>query len=177
MILNSPFPCIPSWLPLTALIVYRFGNNLGLGPLPWLINGEMFSEEAKGVSSSIVTITHWTSVFFVTRYATNLQVQRSCTNGNPAIHVIAMSLVSYEVSVPKAGGHRLRRHVLPLRRLRRPSDRVRLRVGSRDEGEEPGGGKRSLLETQQDILHPFEEEHKQHGDLARAVPRWKTNLI
>ena len=84
MILNSPFPCIPSWLPLTALIVYRFGNNLGLGPLPWLINGEMFSEEAKGVSSSIVTITHWTSVFFVTRYATNLQVriqeQRSCTN-------------------------------------------------------------------------------------------------
>ena len=66
-----------SWLPLTSLIVYRFGNNLGLGPLPWLINGEIFSEEAKGTSSSIVTVTHWTSVFFVTRYATNLQVRNN----------------------------------------------------------------------------------------------------
>ena len=76
---GSPSP-FPSWLPLTSLIVYRFGNNLGLGPLPWLINGEMFSEEAKGISSSIVTVTHWTSVFFVTRYATNLQVRnKDCT--------------------------------------------------------------------------------------------------
>lgn len=58
-------------------MVYRFGNNLGLGPLPWLINGEIFSEEAKGVSSSMVTVTHWTSVFFVTRYATNLQESNS----------------------------------------------------------------------------------------------------
>ena len=93
--------------------------------------------------------------------------------------MITMSLVLCEVSVPNTGGHRLRRYVLSLRRLRGPGHRVRLRVGPRDEGEEPGGGERSFLETQQGILQPFEEECKrqQHGDLARAVPGWKTNLI
>ena len=35
------------WLPLTSLMVFLFGNNIGLGPVPWLMNGEMFSEEAK----------------------------------------------------------------------------------------------------------------------------------
>ena len=87
---------IPSWLPLTALMVYRFGNNLGLGPLPWLINGEMFSEEAKGVSSSIVAVTHWTSVFFVTRYATNLQVRNEDHLEMATLLLCdCMSLVSY----------------------------------------------------------------------------------
>ena len=28
--------------------MYLYGNNIGLGPLPWLMNGEIFSEEAKG---------------------------------------------------------------------------------------------------------------------------------
>ena len=37
-----------NWLPLASLIVYLYGNNIGLGPLPWLMNGEIFSEEAKG---------------------------------------------------------------------------------------------------------------------------------
>ena len=61
------------WLPLASLMVFLFGNNIGLGPVPWLMNGEMFAEEAKGTSSSLATITHWTSVFFVTRFAADLQ--------------------------------------------------------------------------------------------------------
>ena len=36
-----------NWLPLASLIAYLYGNNIGLGPLPWLMNGEIFSEEAK----------------------------------------------------------------------------------------------------------------------------------
>ena len=52
----SAFPCLSinpdlvqklNWLPLTSLIVYLYGNNIGLGPLPWLMNGEIFAEEAK----------------------------------------------------------------------------------------------------------------------------------
>ena len=61
------------WLPLTSLMVFLFGNNIGLGPVPWLMNGEMFAEEAKGSSSALATVTHWTSVFFVTRFAADLQ--------------------------------------------------------------------------------------------------------
>ena len=64
--------------------------TLGLGPLPWLMNGEIFSEEAKvflvkflmpkckilwsqGTSASIANITHWTSTFLVTRFFKDVQ--------------------------------------------------------------------------------------------------------
>jgi hypothetical protein len=55
------------------LIVFLFGNNIGLGPLPWLMNGEMYSEEAKGTSASIAAATHWTSTFIITRFAADIQ--------------------------------------------------------------------------------------------------------
>ena len=54
-------------------MLYLFGLNLGAGPLPWLMNGEMYSEEAKGTSSSIATTTHWTATFLITRFAANIE--------------------------------------------------------------------------------------------------------
>ena len=36
-----------------------------LGPLPWALNGEMFSEEAKSLSSALSTATNWTTTFLV----------------------------------------------------------------------------------------------------------------
>ena len=36
-----------------------------LGPLPWALNGEMFSEEAKSMSSALSTATNWTTTFLV----------------------------------------------------------------------------------------------------------------
>ena len=35
------------WLPLASLMVFLFGNNIGLGPVPWLMNGEMFAERPR----------------------------------------------------------------------------------------------------------------------------------
>ena len=44
------------WLPLVCLIVNFSGFSLGLGPLPWVVNAEMFPEEAKEKGSTITTL-------------------------------------------------------------------------------------------------------------------------
>ena len=44
------------WLPLVCLIVYASAFSLGLGPLPWAVNAEMFPQEAKEKGSTIMTL-------------------------------------------------------------------------------------------------------------------------
>ena len=44
------------WLPLVCLIVNFSAFSLGLGPLPWVVNAEMFPEEAKEKGSTIATL-------------------------------------------------------------------------------------------------------------------------
>ena len=44
------------WLPLVCLIVNFSAFSLGLGPLPWAVNAEMFPQEAKEKGSTIMTL-------------------------------------------------------------------------------------------------------------------------
>ena len=43
-----------SWLPMVAVMIFVFGVNIGVGPIPFVLNGEMFAEEAKGLSGTPV---------------------------------------------------------------------------------------------------------------------------
>ncbi|KAF5292982.1 hypothetical protein FQR65_LT11100 [Abscondita terminalis] len=55
------------WIPLVSFVIYVLGFSLGFGPVPWLMLGEIFSLQTKGVASSIVTAFHWTCTFIVTK--------------------------------------------------------------------------------------------------------------
>ena len=44
------------WLPLVCLIVYALAFSLGLGPLPWAVNAEMFPQEAKEKGSLLIAM-------------------------------------------------------------------------------------------------------------------------
>lgn len=55
------------WLPLASFIVYVFGYSLGLGPVPWLMMGEMLPSKVRDLAGSIVTSFNWLCVFIVTR--------------------------------------------------------------------------------------------------------------
>ena len=44
------------WLPLVCLIIYAPGFSLGLGPLPWAVNAEMFPQEAKEKGSLLIAV-------------------------------------------------------------------------------------------------------------------------
>jgi hypothetical protein len=46
---------------------------MGIGPLPWMMNGELFPEECKATSSSIATAINWLTAFLVTKFTVNLQ--------------------------------------------------------------------------------------------------------
>ncbi|KAK4874427.1 hypothetical protein RN001_013787 [Aquatica leii] len=55
------------YVPLVSLLVFALGFALGLGPVPWLINGELFSHEVKGVANGITITSNWIMLFVVTK--------------------------------------------------------------------------------------------------------------
>ncbi|XP_029168642.1 facilitated trehalose transporter Tret1-like isoform X3 [Nylanderia fulva] len=55
------------WLPLVSLIVYVVGFSLGLGPIPWLMMGEILPAKIRGSAASIATGFNWMCTFIVTK--------------------------------------------------------------------------------------------------------------
>lgn len=62
----TPTGDLPSFVALIGLCVFIVGFSLGMGPIPWLILGEIFPTEIVGIASSLATATNWTSSFIVT---------------------------------------------------------------------------------------------------------------
>ena len=42
-------------LPIAATMIFTAGFSIGFGPLPWVLNSELFPREAKAMASSIGT--------------------------------------------------------------------------------------------------------------------------
>lgn len=55
------------WLPLVSVVLFIISFSLGFGPIPWMMMGELFSAEVKGIASSIAVMFNWTLVFIVTK--------------------------------------------------------------------------------------------------------------
>ena len=54
-------------------MLFIFFLNIGIGPIPWMINGELFPEECKSASASLSTVVNWLMAFTVTKTVVNLQ--------------------------------------------------------------------------------------------------------
>ncbi|KAL3274699.1 hypothetical protein HHI36_016076 [Cryptolaemus montrouzieri] len=54
------------WLPTFSLIVFIFTYNIGLASLPWILLGELFPMESKGLASSITAFTCLFLAFIMT---------------------------------------------------------------------------------------------------------------
>ena len=61
------------WLPLTALIIYFFSFSIGNGPIPYMMNGEIFAPEAKRTCSTVSIAFNWLCAFFVTQFEFDLE--------------------------------------------------------------------------------------------------------
>lgn len=53
-------------LPLGSTIVYMACFSFGYGPVPWMLLGEMFSSEIKGIATGIAILVNWSLAFIVT---------------------------------------------------------------------------------------------------------------
>lgn len=62
-----------NWLPISALCVYIIAFSLGLGPIPWVLVGEIFTTEVKAIASSLSGATSWFIAFLVTKLFTNIR--------------------------------------------------------------------------------------------------------
>merc|ERR1712241_225397 len=54
-----------SFLPITATITFTASFSIGFGPLPWVMNSELFPKEAKNLASSIGAMFNWFCAFLI----------------------------------------------------------------------------------------------------------------
>ncbi|KAF5269622.1 hypothetical protein FQR65_LT05961 [Abscondita terminalis] len=57
-----------AYLPLASLIVYAFMFSVGLGPILWMINGELFAPNVKGLANGIIMTSNWGFLSIVTKF-------------------------------------------------------------------------------------------------------------
>lgn len=69
---NSPLTPYLQWLPICAVCIYIVAFSLGLGPIPWVLVGELFSTETKAIASSLTGSTSWLIAFIVTKFFSNV---------------------------------------------------------------------------------------------------------
>lgn len=60
------------WLPLTSLSIYIITFSLGFGPIPWLMLGEVYSNELKPLFSPITGSFNWFLAFLITYFFESL---------------------------------------------------------------------------------------------------------
>lgn len=61
------------WLPVVALCIFMVMFSFGYGPVPWLMMGELFASDIKGVAGAIAGTTNWLLAFLITKTFGNLR--------------------------------------------------------------------------------------------------------
>merc|ERR1712126_573083 len=62
-----------AWLPLASIVTFAVAYSMGMGPLPWVMNAELFSKEAKATSSSFCASFNWLCSFLVVKFSPTLE--------------------------------------------------------------------------------------------------------
>ncbi|XP_012287766.1 facilitated trehalose transporter Tret1 [Orussus abietinus] len=61
------------WLPLSSLTLFMIAFSVGMGPIPWMLAGELFTVETKAVASGVAVMLNWFLVFLVTKAFPTMQ--------------------------------------------------------------------------------------------------------
>lgn len=61
------------WLPIVALCIFIIMFSFGFGPVPWLMMGEIFPEDIKGIGGSLAGTMNWLLAFLITKTFGNLR--------------------------------------------------------------------------------------------------------
>ncbi|XP_046418188.1 facilitated trehalose transporter Tret1-like isoform X1 [Neodiprion virginianus] len=97
-----------NWIPLIAVSLFIFMFNLGLGPIPWMMVGELFAPQIKGIAGSSACLFNWIMAFLVTKFYSDLVT----AFGNYTTFwifsvVCALSIVFFVFVVPETKGKTL----------------------------------------------------------------------
>lgn len=61
------------WLPIVSLSVFICMFSIGFGPIPWLMVGELFAPDVKGLAASIAGAFNWLLAFVITKTFSDLR--------------------------------------------------------------------------------------------------------
>lgn len=81
-------------LPLASLVLFIISFSLGFGPLPWMIMGELFAPEIKGVASGLAVMCNWALVFLVTF---SFPIMNSSFGGHVTFYIFGVVVL---ISIP-----------------------------------------------------------------------------
>ncbi|KAH7945980.1 hypothetical protein HPB49_018666 [Dermacentor silvarum] len=105
---GDSFAVAYGWLPLTSVCIYFFGYSVGLGPLPWVIMGEMIPLKARAFATGTCT-----AVIFGEGFAVIISYHgMRATLGMAGTFwlfgaCLAVSLILFFLFVPETGGKNL----------------------------------------------------------------------
>lgn len=71
--LNFDLSCF-TIIPLACICIYVVVFSMGYGPIPWMMMGELFTAQTKGLASSISAAFNWTLAFAITKLFQTLLV-------------------------------------------------------------------------------------------------------
>lgn len=61
------------WLPIVSMCIFIVMFSLGFGPIPWMMIGEIFAPEVKGIAGSAAGSFNWILAFVITKTFTNMR--------------------------------------------------------------------------------------------------------
>jgi len=64
-----------SWLPLVCLVIFMLALSLGLGPVAWTLNVELYPREAQSVMPSVSTGLCWSFAFLIGKFGTDIEAE------------------------------------------------------------------------------------------------------
>ncbi|KAK5640894.1 hypothetical protein RI129_009441 [Pyrocoelia pectoralis] len=54
-------------IPITGLVIHAFAYSVGLGPVPWIVNGECFAADISGLANGIIMTMNVLVLFLITK--------------------------------------------------------------------------------------------------------------
>lgn len=96
------------WMPLASFVIYVLGFSLGLGPIPWLMMGEILPTKIRGPAASLATAFNWTCTFVVTKTFVNI-IDLMGPHGTFWLFaiIVLISILFFALWVPETQGQSL----------------------------------------------------------------------
>lgn len=96
------------WLPIVCISAFNIFVSFGFDPIPWMMIGELFSPQVKGIAGSSACLLNWLMSFVVTKFFSALK-QEIGPHGTFWIFsgICALSVVFVVFAVPETKGKTL----------------------------------------------------------------------
>ncbi|KAK5640893.1 hypothetical protein RI129_009440 [Pyrocoelia pectoralis] len=83
-------------IPLGSLIIYAFTFSMGMGPILWMINGELFAPDVKGLANGITMTSNWILLSTVTK---SFPIMMNNMGPNYTFYLFSLSMFACAVFV------------------------------------------------------------------------------